>query len=106
MEDFIAAALDIADDGTVERALSGLEKADLISIGHGAITILRWEEWQYEQDVSDPTNTERQRRFRDKKRTSNESVTEHNGGVTAHNAPDTDTDTDTEKKEDTSLRSV
>lgn len=94
MEDFIAAALDIDDDGTVESALRGLEHVGLISIGIGAITVVDWAKWQYEHDVADPTNATRQKRLRERKR-------ESNGAVTASNAPeaDTDTDTDTEKKE-------
>jgi hypothetical protein len=96
-EDFIAAALDLDDDGTVESAIRGLEYVDLISIGMGAITICDWEKWQYEQDVSDPTNAERQRRYREKKREQNADVTARNGDATARNTPDTDTDTDTER---------
>lgn len=100
-EDFIAAALDIADDGQVEAALKGLQYVDLISVGPGAITINRWKEWQYDHDVRDPTNADRQRRFRERKRAGNETVTERNGDVTDRNYPesDTETDTETEKKE-------
>ena len=100
-EDFIAAALDLDDDGTVERALRGLEYVGLLSVGTGAITVVDWQKWQYEQDVSDPTNAERQRRFKDRKRDENASVTGGNGRVTVGKRPDTDTDTDTEKKETT-----
>lgn len=96
-EDFIAAALDLADDGSVEAALRGLEYCGLISVGIGAITINRWKEWQYEQDVSDPTNADRQRRFREKKRSEHADKTPRNGRVTAHNAPDTETDTETDE---------
>ena len=46
-EDFIAAALDLDDDGTVENVIRGLEYVDLISIGMGAITICDWEKWQF-----------------------------------------------------------
>ena len=95
-EDFIAAALDLDDDGTVERALRGLEYVGLLSVGTGAITVVDWQKWQYEQDVSDPTNAERQRRFKDRKRDENASVTGGNGRVTVGKRPDTDTDTDTD----------
>jgi hypothetical protein len=44
-----------------------------------------WRERQYKSDTKDPTNAERQQRYRDQKRNSN--------GVTAKR-PDTDTDTD------------
>ena len=99
-EDFIAAALDLDDDGTVESAFRGLEYVGLISIRIGAVTICDWGKWQYEQDVSDPTNADRQRRHRERKRTQNGSVTDRNGGVTPCNAPDTDTDTEKIPKPD------
>ena len=98
-EDFIAAALDLDDDGTVERALRGLEYVGLLSVGTGAITVVDWQKWQYEQDVSDPTNAERQRRFKDRKRNENASVTGGNGRVTVGKRPDTDTDTERKKEE-------
>jgi hypothetical protein len=106
MEDFIAATLDIPDDGQVEGALQGLESAGLISVGMGAITILRWSEYQYEQDVRDPTGSERQRRWRARAKEnlgqSPVTVTERNGSETVMRRPDTDTETDTERS---SLRS-
>jgi hypothetical protein len=102
-EDFIAAALDISDTGDVENALQGLEYVGLISVGIGAVTINNWAKWQYDQDVIDPTNSSRQKRFRERKREQHESVTPRNGDVTVRNCPDTDTDTDTERKKDISV---
>lgn len=49
-------------------------------------TVLSWKKRQYETDTYDPTNIERQRRFRAKH--------QRNGTVTAVKRPDTDTDTD------------
>lgn len=51
-----------------------------------------WEKRQYISDLRDPTNAERQRRYREKKRNGNNG--ESNGGVTGEKRPDTDTDTD------------
>jgi len=104
-EDFIAAALDIPDTEDVQQALQGLEYVGLISVGIGAITINNWAKWQYDQDVIDPTNSSRQKRFRDRKREQNDNVTPRNGDVTDRNCPDTDTDTDTERKKEISLPS-
>lgn len=47
--------------------------------------VANWEKRQYKTDVADPTNAERQRRYRNGKR---------NGGVTEEKRPDTDTDTE------------
>lgn len=58
-----------------------------------------WEKRQYISDLRDPTNNERQKRYREKKR--NAATKKRNGSVTVEKRPDTDTDTDkkTSKKE-------
>lgn len=91
-EDFMAATLDF-DDGVVERILSAMEDANLVSVGHGAITVCNFGKRQFESDA-DPTASERQRRKRERDR---EVI---NGQVTRDSRPpDTDTDTDTKKKD-------
>ena len=96
-EDFFAAILDL-EDGIAEQILSAMQSAGLISVGHGAITILRWNERQFETDKGDGTNAERQKRYRSRRK-QNEQVAAvtplRNGTVTAQRT-DTDTDTDTE----------
>jgi len=93
--DFYAAILDMSD-GDVLHVLQFMEQIGLISIGHGAITVSKWKERQFETDAVDNTNAERQRRWREKHK-SNVVKTENNGSVTEAKRPDTDTDT--EKKE-------
>lgn len=95
---FFAAILDL-DDGVAEKILAAMESAGMISVSIGAITILNWNERQFESDKEDGTNAERQRRYRAKKKAepNNGAVPPvtplRNGTVTAQN---TDTDTDTE----------
>lgn len=92
-EDFMASILDF-DDGTVERILDAMESADMISVGHGAITVCNWGKRQFEGDT-DPTAADRQRRKRERDKTAS------HGPVTRDSRPpDTETDTQTEKKED------
>jgi hypothetical protein len=95
-EDFMASILDF-EDGVVERILEAMENADMISVGHGAITICNWGKRQFEGDY-DPTAADRQarKRARDK-----EATKESNAPVTRDSRPpETDTETNTEKKED------
>lgn len=47
--------------------------------------VKNWEKRQYKSDVADPTNADRQKRYRENKR---------NGTVTEEKRPDTDTDTE------------
>lgn len=89
-EDFFAAILDL-DDGVMEEILSAMESVELISVGHGAITIINWKERQFETDAKDPTNAERQRRYREKRK-GNEAETQRNGTVTEGKRPDPDPD--------------
>lgn len=96
-EPFYAAILDL-DENVVITILSAMESVNLISVGLGAITVTKWKERQFETDANDPTNADRQRRFREKQK-ANASDTPRNGPVTATKRPDTDTDTD--KKKDT-----
>lgn len=86
-EGYFSAVLDI-DEGTLEQILASMESAGLISVGHGAITISKWKDRQFETDKTDGTNAERQKRYREKRK--------RNGSVTAEKRPDTDSDTDAE----------
>jgi hypothetical protein len=56
-----------------------------------------WNARQFRTDVTDPTNAERQKRFRDRHRVTDETVTE---GVTVTPPREQRTDTDSEKKKD------
>lgn len=101
-EDFWGAVLGL-DDADLIAILSAMEGMELISVGHGAITITKWKERQFETDTTDATNAERQRRFREKhKQTGDE--TPHNGSVTAEKRPDTDTDTEKKVRDASSKR--
>lgn len=96
-EDYFAAVLDL-EDGEAERIFSAMQNADMISVGHGAITVTHWKERQFETDTKDGTNAERQRRFREKRK-EHGTQTDRNGSVTAAKRPDTEADTDTERKD-------
>ena len=81
----------------VRLVLDTMVKFDLLEkLDNGHYRVNKWDEYQYVSD-SDPTNSERQKRYRNRHKTD---------GSRPHNAPVTrlDTDTDTDKK-DTSLRS-
>jgi len=91
----ICAILDFDDNGTVERILEAMESANLVSVGHGAITVSNWNTRQYESDLdSSAAERQRRKRDRDKSRTSNAPVTRDSPTQT------TDTDTEEEKKKD------
>lgn len=87
-EDFFAAVLDL-EDCVMEAILSAMESVGMISVGHGAITITNWKERQFETDTTDPTNAERQKRYR-QKRNQDASETHSNGTVTEEKRPDPD----------------
>src|SRR6185312_937036 len=96
-EDFYAAILDLGPE--LQTILEEMQKLNLIKCcTNDTIEITRWKERQFETDATDGTNTEGQRRWREKRK-ANADVTDRNGSVTATKRPDTDTDTDTEKKE-------
>lgn len=97
-EDYFAAVLDLSD-GEAEKIFAAMQDADMISVGHGAITITHWKERQFETDTRDGTNAERQRRFRERRKETAQQ-TDRNGSVTAAKRPDTETDTDSETKKD------
>ena len=91
-EDFYGAILDLEFEEVV-AILSEMERVDMISVGHGAITITNWDKRQFESDAKDPTNAERQRRYKErKKQTAIDTI--GNGAVTEEKLPDTDTDTE------------
>lgn len=81
----ISTALRITED-------EALETKNML-VAFGFITdnwdIKNWEKRQYISDLKDPTNAERQKRYREKNRN-----TKSNGGVTVKKRPDTDTDTE------------
>jgi hypothetical protein len=100
-EDFYAAILDLTPQD-VQHILQFMEEVDCISVGHGAITISNWKERQFETDSHDPTNADRQRKWREKHKP-NKPKQERNGRVTETKRPETEADTETEaeKKEPT-----
>jgi hypothetical protein len=94
-EDFYAAVLDLGPE--LQRVLAEMDSIDLIKLCNDkTIEISNWNKRQYETDTVDGTNADRQRRWREKRKT-NDTVTDRNGSVTALKRPDTDTDTDTDK---------
>ena len=93
-EDFYAAILDLTGE-QVQRLLEAMRGAGLIKTDAFNITITNWHERQFETDAKDPTNAERQRRHREKRKAGKE-ARQRNGSVTAETRPDTDTDTDSE----------
>jgi hypothetical protein len=101
-EDFMASVLDF-DDGVAERILEAMEDQNMISVGHGNITIINWGKRQFETDKTDGTNAERQRRFRERYKETG-AKRDRNGSVTAEKRPETEADTETDKKKE--LRTV
>ena len=93
-EDYFSAILDL-DDGVMEQILGAMEQVEMISVGHGAITIVHWKERQFETDTKDPTNAERQRRHREKRKQI-ASVTDRNGDVTVETLPESEPDPETD----------
>lgn len=100
-EDFYGAILDLEFD-TVVEILSAMEHLKMVSVGHGNITISNWNKRQFESDFKDPTNAERQRRFKERKK-GNGIKTEGNGKVTDEKHQIQNTETDTEQKERKSI---
>ena len=92
-EDFMSACLDF-DDGVVEHVLGAMEDVGMISVGHGAITICKFKERQFDSD-GDPTAAERQRRKRERDRQSNDPITD--ASRVTHAAQITDSETDKRK---------
>jgi hypothetical protein len=90
----IAFALRISER-EADGLMAALMAAGLLDDGPDGITPHKWNDLQFQSD-KDPTNADRQRRFRERKLEK-----KHNDGVTRYasvtkRSPDTDTDTDTE----------
>lgn len=96
-EDFYGAILDLSFD-EIAVILSAMEQVEMISVGHGNITISNWNKRQFETDAKDPTNTERQRRYKERRK-QNDNKTNGNASVTVKKHQIQNTDTDTKKKE-------
>lgn len=94
-EDFYAAILDLPAT-ELQRILEEMDGIGLVSAGHGNITITKWKERQFETDKIDGTNADRQRRWREKRK-SNGSVTDSNGIITEEKRPETETETERKK---------
>lgn len=94
-EQFFSAVLDL-DDGVMEKILSGMEDAGLVSIGAGSVSIVNWKERQFETDTKDPTNAERQRRHREKRK-SNADGAVRNGDVTPETRPESEAEAEADK---------
>lgn len=73
--DFIETVLDI-NALDMDKICMAMEEAGLIQTTGNAIIIPNWGRRQFETDLTDPTNTDRQKRHREKKRQSNGDVTE------------------------------
>ena len=87
-------------ESDIEKSIKELILRDLLDVDNGVTAPHDWNELQYKSDVTDPTNTDRQKRFRDKQR--NAKVTQNTVTDTVTDKlPDTDTDTDTETETDT-----
>lgn len=101
-EDFMSAVLEF-EDGVVERILSAFEDTGMISVGIGCITVSNWSKRQFEIDHKDPTNADRQRRYRELHKNDDKTPTTQvrNAHVTVETLPDTETDNREEKKEAT-----
>lgn len=69
-----------------------LAKAGLVKDG----VIIQWAERQFETDKSDPTNADRQRRFRQKNKTVTDETVTRNDDVTETKRPETETETETD----------
>lgn len=92
----IAFALRMPEE-TTDAIIQSLMSSGLLEDCGGQLMPHNWHSRQY----ADPTNAERQKRFRDKQKAGNASVTERNGvtSVTRNKRitiEDTDTDTDTD----------
>lgn len=96
-QNFIAVVLRWWPD-EVQSVLDCFEKHRMIERVEQGYRITNWEKYQYASD-RDPTNSERQRRYRERKRADNARQTD---ATQTRNAlpkrPDTDTDTETEKE--------
>ena len=88
--DFIEAVLDL-DAGLMDSICAAMEDAELIQTSEFELKIVNWSKRQFDTDLRDGTNAERQKRYREKKRVGNG---ERNGTVTPQIQI-----TDTEKKE-------
>lgn len=95
-EDYFAAVLDL-DDDTMDAILAAMQDSGMLSIGHGAMTVVHWKERQYETDGKDATNAERQRRYR-AKRQENGSQTIDNGSNALRKRPESEADTETDTR--------
>lgn len=78
-EDYMAAILDFELD-EVNRILEAMEDADLISVGHGEITVCNFKKRQFDSDT-DPTASRRKREQRERDAIARHSdVTRDTGG--------------------------
>jgi hypothetical protein len=82
----------------LERIFLSMEDVGLLTLDGENLTITRWHDRQFETDMKDNTNGDRQRRWREKRK-GNGSVTAADGERNGSGRPDTDTDTDTEQKQ-------
>lgn len=89
----------------VNSIIDDLEKAELVDRDEAGIRPHNWNKRQYKTDVTDPTNADRQQRYRDNHRNGNGTVTETvtsavtetvTVGVTAK-LPETEEDTERKK---------
>jgi hypothetical protein len=80
----------------VKKVIAALHDAELIDTGEAGLRPHNWGGRQFKTDVTDPTNADRQRRYRNKHKTVTPTVTD---AVTVKR-PDTETEAETERKQD------
>lgn len=90
---FITAILDFQGPD-VDRILQEMEALGMIVERPEGIEVLNWSKRQYETDHKDPTNGQRQRRWRENQKTA------RNGRVTPRKHTETETEAETERKKD------
>ncbi len=79
----------------IEKSILELISRELLDVIDGVTEPHNWNARQYKSDVADPTNAERQNRYREKKR--NAKVTDNSVMETVtHKRPETETETETE----------
>lgn len=85
---------------TLDNIFACMADVGLISIEDHGLVVTRWSERQFETDLKDNTNAERQRKWREKQK-QNGTVTERNGERNGGERPDTEAEAYTEAKSET-----
>ena len=83
----------------VKAVMDAMQKHGMTSPADGGYHIEKWEQYQYSSD-RDSTKAERQKRWRDKKKSEAKPVMPKGRRVTVTKTPETDSETDTETADD------